>query len=86
MAQENSGEGVVAFLLGGLIGGALGLLLAPRKGEETRKALLDWVEENRERTERFLDEERHVIEEGKEKLSAAWKAGKKAFKREGNGG
>lgn len=79
MADHNSGESFAAFLLGGIIGGALGLLLAPRKGDATRKALLDWIEENRERTGRFLDEESHVLEEQKEKLQAAWKAGKKAY-------
>lgn len=84
MADHNSGESFAAFLLGGIIGGALGLLLAPRKGTETRKTLLDWIEENRERTERFLDGEGHVLEEQKEKLQAAWKAGKKAYEG-GNG-
>ena len=39
--KRQNGIGFWAFLLGGLIGGALGLLYAPRSGEETRKILSD---------------------------------------------
>lgn len=37
--MTGKGNGVGAFLLGGLIGGAIGLLYAPRSGQETRQIL-----------------------------------------------
>ena len=79
MADNNSGEGILAFILGGVIGAVVGLLLAPCSGEETRKRISEWLEENREKTRKFLDEERSSLKDKKDKLSAAWEAGKKAF-------
>ncbi len=71
MADNNSGDSCAAFLLGGVVGGALGLLLAPRKGEETRELLADWIEESRQKTGVFLE--------------GQWEAGKKAYKKPANG-
>ncbi len=42
MKSEQSGAGFVGgFLLGGLVGAGLALILTPRSGEESRDALLD---------------------------------------------
>jgi gas vesicle protein len=38
--MSNKGNGFGAFLMGGLIGGAIGLLYAPRSGQETRRILV----------------------------------------------
>jgi len=83
--NNNGGDGIVAFLLGGIVGAALGLLLAPRKGEETREILSDWIEENRLKTSEFIAEERDVLAAQKDKLEAAWEAGKKVFTDPSNG-
>ena len=41
MPQKNNRRGVkVGLLIGGLVGGALALLLAPKKGADTRRELL----------------------------------------------
>ncbi|MFH2202351.1 MAG: YtxH domain-containing protein [Elusimicrobiota bacterium] len=69
----------MTFLLGGIIGGALGLLLAPRKGEETREIIQAWLEESRDKTVKFIDDENGVLSEQKQKIEAAWEAGKKAY-------
>lgn len=37
---------LAAFLGGAIVGGALGLLLAPESGEETRKKVTDLLEKN----------------------------------------
>lgn len=83
MSDNDSGDGILAFLFGGLLGFAAGLLLAPCSGEETRRRLSEWLAENRERTKRFLDEEGEALRSQGERISAAFKAGKKAF--EGGG-
>lgn len=80
MAENNTGENIMALLIGGLIGGALGVLFAPRKGCETREMLSDWLEERREKTKAFVREERDALHHKKEQMEAAWEAGKKAYK------
>ena len=80
---DNSGDSVVAFLLGGIFGAAAGILLAPCKGEETRKLVAEWLEESREKTRRFLDDERGSLKNKKERIEAAWHAGKKAYQENG---
>lgn len=83
MAENNSGESILSFLLGGVVGAALGLLLAPRSGEETRKLLADWLEENREKVKEALEKERESLHAKKEQVGAAWAAGKRAYERAG---
>jgi gas vesicle protein len=39
--SSKTGSTFTAFLIGGLIGGAIALLYAPRSGQETREILLD---------------------------------------------
>jgi gas vesicle protein len=39
--SSRTGSTFTAFLIGGLIGGAIALLYAPRPGQETREILLD---------------------------------------------
>ena len=38
----SSGSMLVSFLLGGIVGAGLALLLAPRSGDETRKKISDF--------------------------------------------
>ncbi|MDI6641918.1 MAG: YtxH domain-containing protein [Elusimicrobiota bacterium] len=61
MAEKNSGETILAFLLGGIIGACLGILFAPNSGKETRRKLKVLLEDLGEKAEDW-------IEEGKEKV------------------
>lgn len=80
MAENNTGENIMALFIGALIGGTLGLLFAPRKGCETREAIADWLEEKREKTKEFVAHEKDVLHQKKDQMEAAWEAGKKAYR------
>jgi gas vesicle protein len=81
------------FIIGGLIGAATALLLAPRSGEETRKLIAAKARESADvlanRTRAAADKTSTYIERGKEllhqqrdQLSAAVEAGKQAYNQE----
>ena len=97
MGEEEKGGGSVnlllSFLLGGLIGVGIGVLLAPQRGEETRrkiKKLADDVKDNvGEYTEEIKDKIGSIYEKGKEivkekksLITKAVEAGKEAMERE----
>lgn len=79
MSDRNHGESLVAFLFGGIVGAVLGVLFAPCSGDETRRRVASWLDENRQKTREFIDEEREVLKHKKEQVQAAWQAGKKAY-------
>ncbi|TBR24916.1 YtxH domain-containing protein [bacterium] len=80
MADNNTGENIMALFIGALVGGALGILFAPRKGCETREAIADWLEEKREKTKEFVQHEKETLHAKKDQMEAAWEAGKKAYR------
>ena len=53
MSEKNSGEGVLSFILGGIIGACLAILFAPNTGNETRRKLKILLED--------LDEKGHDL-------------------------
>ena len=68
------------FLAGVGVGALAGVLFAPRSGKETREKIGDWVKEKRQETEETLSELREKAAIQKEKLTAAVKAGREAYK------
>jgi len=79
MSSDNAGENVIFFVVGGLVGAAAGLLLAPRSGKETRAKLEDWLEDRRERGEELLSKIKEVVPEKRDQIVAAAKAAKQAY-------
>jgi len=64
MANQNSGgvEFFAGLVIGGLVGAALALLLAPQSGEETRAQIRDKSLEFKDRAEEGVLEARHLAE------------------------
>lgn len=92
MAEKNSGEVMLAFILGGIIGAAVGMLYAPYAGKESRQKLKDLGEDLTDRLEdlgeEVKDKAKQAVAEGKDKiisskerLEEAFEAGRKAFEK-----
>lgn len=93
MSENNSGEVILAFILGGIIGAVAGILYAPRSGKETRGKLIgmgeDFAEQFEDAAEDMSKKAKKIVSEGKEKvvsqkerLENAFEAGKKAFEKQ----
>jgi gas vesicle protein len=91
--SDSSGSKVSYFLVGVGIGALLGILFAPKSGEDTREFLGKRADEGREyaqrkarelreRADELLEHSEDVVKGSKDKLSAALDAGKEAYQRE----
>ena len=62
--NSKGGEFLAGFILGGLVGAAIGLLLAPQPGEETRAQLMErGIELKARAEEKMLEDARRRVEE-----------------------
>ena len=91
--SENSGSKVSFFLVGLGIGALVGILFAPKSGEETREFLSAKADEGREyaqrkarelreRAEDILERSKTAAARQKDTFSAAVDAGRDAYQRE----
>jgi gas vesicle protein len=95
MADEScsscGGSGILWFLAGLGIGGAVGVLYAPKAGRETRDSLLSAAEESRdamqERARKYKDQAQEwadrgkdVISQQKDNIRSAFEAGRQAYR------
>ena len=89
----SSGSMLVSFLLGGIVGAGLALLLAPQSGEDTRKKIMDFADDVKDRTTdyvdktkdkitSYVDEGKGLYEQKKSIVKSAIEAGKEAYERE----
>ncbi len=90
---DDGGSKVGFFLVGVGIGALLGILFAPKSGEETRDYLSSKADEGRdyaqrkarelrERAEDLLERSKEIMSKQKDALSSAVEAGKETYKRE----
>ena len=93
MAENNVGSKVSFFMVGLGIGALIGILFAPKSGEETREYLSNKADEGREyaqrkarelreRAEDLLERSKEIMAKGKDNLASAVEAGKETYKRE----
>lgn len=80
MARDNDGlGGALLFVTGAAIGAALGVLFAPRSGNDTREQLADWLKERREKGADLVQTVREESIAKKEAIVNAAKAAKQAY-------
>jgi gas vesicle protein len=90
---DNAGSKLSFFLVGLGIGSLVGILFAPRSGEETREYLSSRADEGREyaqkkarelreRAEDLLERSKEIMGRQKDAISNAVEAGKETYKRE----
>ena len=88
---DNDGGGILWFLAGLGIGAAVGILYAPKSGEETRQQLRDAAEQGRdvvkERAQQakdqagtWADKVRDYLNNQKEQVRSAYEAGRQAYR------
>ncbi|MDQ1330828.1 MAG: hypothetical protein QG578_1093 [Thermodesulfobacteriota bacterium] len=84
MEEKNYGTGslVASFLLGGIVGAGIAILLAPQSGRETREKIKEYAESVKEKAVESVQRVKGVLEEKKSVLTAAVEAGKEAYKKE----
>ena len=79
---RSAGTGLAAFLLGAVIGAAAGLLLAPAKGETTRRRLKRWANDTYEdNKELMLEHAQDLKDKAKEHFESAREKFKKKKKK-----
>src|SRR5271167_484687 len=93
MSDNNAGSKVSFFLVGLGIGALVGILFAPKSGEETREFLSDKADEGREyaqrkarelreRAEDLIERSKEIMSRQKDSINSAVDAGKQTYKRE----
>lgn len=91
--SDSVGSKVSVFLVGLGIGALVGILFAPKSGEETREYLSSKADEGRdyaqkkarelrERAEDLIERSKEIMSRQKESVTAAVEAGKDAYTRE----
>ena len=95
MKDDGLGAGslLLSFLLGGVVGAGLALLVAPQSGDETRRKMRELAEEIKDKTTDYInqtkdrvssaaDEGKGYYDEKKSLIKAAIEAGKEAYEKE----
>jgi len=68
MSDNRGGEIIGAFVVGGILGAALGILFAPASGKETREKIGDWAEETKEKAKDKIEKLEAEIKHRKDQL------------------
>jgi len=74
MKESSFGSFLAGMVVGGLIGAAIGLLLAPASGDEIREQVGEFVEEKRASIEEAISEGKAAAEKARAEMLAAYDA------------
>ncbi len=75
MKDSGFGSFLAGVVIGGLIGAAIGLLLAPASGEELREQVGEFVDERRSAFDDAVNEGRMAAEQARAEMQDAYDAG-----------
>ncbi len=70
---------LLPFVVGGLVGAGVALLLAPKSGRELRKDISDLTADARDQVSMTIDKSKELYEGSKSAVKNAIEAGKTAF-------
>jgi gas vesicle protein len=94
MSNESSAsDKALYFMLGAMIGATTALLLAPRSGVETRKLIMSKAREGADvvasrakvvvgKTTEYVEKGKELLQQQRDQLTAAFEAGKQAYREE----
>ena len=74
MKDSGFGSFLAGIVIGGLIGAAIGLLLAPAKGDEIREQVGEFVGEKRAMLEEAISEGRAAAEKARAEMMSTYDA------------
>jgi gas vesicle protein len=80
--EKRDGSILLPFVIGGLVGAGVALLLAPKTGKELRKDIRDLASDTRDKVAMTIDRSKELFDESKTAVTNAIDAGKKAFTEE----
>ena len=76
---KNEGSVLVSFLVGGVIGAGIALLLAPKSGKELRKDIRNMATDTRDKIVETVGKGKELYIEGTAAVKNAIEAGKDAY-------
>lgn len=90
--ETGAGSWFLSFVLGGLIGAAVALLIAPKSGRQTREQIKDMAQDAKERAGDYYDQARgklstamqkgaEMFQQRKAEMESAAAQGKEAFRK-----
>lgn len=80
---NNKGNTILMpFLVGGIVGAGLALLLAPKPGKEVREDIKRFAANTKDSVTSVIDKGKTLFDEGKTVVSNAIEAGKTAYEQE----
>ncbi len=82
MKEELTNKGhsiLMPFVVGGIVGAGLSLLLAPKSGKEVREDIKRFANDSRERVSLAIDKGKELYDDSKERVSFAIDKGKELY-------
>jgi gas vesicle protein len=82
MKEELTNKGnsiLMPFLVGGVVGAGVALLLAPKPGKEVREDIKRFATSTKDRVTLAIDKGKELYDEGKTAVANAIEAGKTAY-------